>query len=429
MDELKFKTAVKFRYSLSSGHCYSNMEISEKTIKFIQDHAKEDINSLRLKYSGNPDKMDIPIDFALLQIEARRKAQKKIPTYLENVLFFFPDSISAEQASNEAVARLHASLVESGSTLLDLTAGLGIDDMEFAKAGIYVTACEINEAKAEALRHNSIIMGLTDRINVINTDSIEYLRQCGERFDVVFSDPARRSTTGKRLHALSDCQPDILGAMDTIMKTANRLIVKASPMLDISLIRETVEHLSHIYITCLKGECKEVLIDIRRGTEFTGTTVIDLDMTGTGSTFDCLYSPTKPPINYAERNSPEDYRYLYEPNAGVMKTGAWGELCSRFDGLEKADRNTHLFLSDRLFIDFPGRVTAVDSMLDKKGLKELKGGKCNTVARNYPLSAPELAKKHSLIPGGDRFLYAFRYKGKPICVLTVPVRNEKQSTE
>lgn len=405
------------------------MEISEKTRNFILEHANDDLNVIRLRYAGKSKMMDFPIDFALLQIESRRKAQKKIPSFLENEYFLFPDTLSAEQASNEAVARFHASLIKSGSTLLDLTAGLGIDDLTFAMSGIDVTACEINSKKSEALSHNSEILGLSDRIRVFNVDSMRFIETCDERFDVVFADPARRSSTGKRLHALSDCQPDILAGLDNIMRLSDRILVKSSPLLDLTLIRETVRNLSHIYVVCLKGECKEVLIDIQRNSEFTGTTVVDLYMGGIISTFECHHSPTDISPDFAKNCSPIDYTYIYEPNSGVMKTGAWGELCNRFRDIHKADSNTHLFLSNKLFTDFPGRILIIDEIPDKKALKGLKGSKCNVVTRNYPLSAPDLAKKYSLIPGSDRFLYAFRYKGKPICIIARDISNETQAQE
>lgn len=407
------------------------MEISEKTQKFIQDHCKEDTNVLRLKYSGKSRMMDIPIEFALLQIEARRKAQKKIPTFLENPLFVFPDTLSAEQASNEIVACFHASLLKPGSSVLDLTAGLGIDDLTFAKKGHNVVACEIDKVKSGALEHNSGILGLDHMLKTVNTDSIDFVRNCRQRFDVVFSDPARRSESGKRLHALSDCQPDILGAMEDIMLVSDHLMIKSSPLLDLTLIRETVKDLSHIYVVCLKGECKEVLIDIHKDKDFSGVTVVDMDNNGVISRFQCDLSPItcdSSPI-YADRINPADYKYIYEPNAGVMKTGAWKELSGLFPYIRKADVNTHLFLSDSLLEGFPGRALAIALNPDKKALKALKGTRCNVVARNHPLTAQEVIKKYALIPGGDCFLYAFRYRGKPVCVLAEPFMKGRKDQE
>ncbi|MDE6290806.1 MAG: class I SAM-dependent methyltransferase [Muribaculaceae bacterium] len=402
------------------------MEISEKMINFIQEHAKDDTNALRLKYDGKSNKMDFPIDFAILQIEARRKAQKKIPKILENPHFLFPDSLAAEQASNEAVARFHASLIKPRSSILDLTAGLGIDDLTFASVGINVTACEIRKDRCDILIHNSSVLGLSNMIRVYHTNSMEYVAGCKKHYDTVFSDPARRSIMGKRLHALSDCQPDILSGMDSIMNLTDRLLIKSSPMLDLTLIHESVEKLNHIYVVCIKGECKEVLIDIRKDTVFSGITVIDLDMDGVISTFKCHHSPTKHNIYTADRRSAKDYKYLYEPNAGVMKCGAWGEICHQYPGLYKADSNTHLYLSDRLFPDFPGRILNIDEILDKSSLKELKGTRYNVVARNYPQTAAEIAKKYDIISGGERYIYALRYLGKPVCLTAFQVNKETQ---
>lgn len=399
------------------------MEISEKTIEFITEHSNDDINELRLKYSGKSHLMDFPIEFALLQIEARRKSRKKIPTFLENRHFIFPDTLASEQASNEAIARFHASLIPSGSSVLDLTAGLGIDDLTFAKHGLRVTACEINYIKAEALSHNAEILGLKERIAVANIDSLTYLSECDRHFDVVFADPARRSDTGKRLHALSDCQPDILRAMGDIFRISDRLLVKSSPLLDLTFIKETVENLSKIYVVCLKGECKEVLLDIDKGKGFSGIKVIDMDMEHTISTFEYLpYTQNEEAsIPYASRNNPSEYRYIYEPNAGIMKTGAWKVLTGMYPDLRKASSNTHLFLSDSLIDGFPGRVLAIRGQPDKKGLRLIRGGKYNVVARNYPLSAQEVAKKYSITPGGPGFLYAFKYKEKPVFLFADPV--------
>ena len=274
------------------------MEISEKTLRFIEEHANDDTVAIRLKYHGKIKKDDdLSIDFALLQIEARKKCRKKIPSFIENRLFMFPDAISAEQASNETVARYHASLIPSGSSLLDLTAGLGIDDLTFSDKGISVTACEIDSLKSEVLVHNSKVLGLDGHLRVINTDSMMFAENSKDRYDVVFVDPARRSESGKRVHALSDCKPDIFKGMSTIMKLTDRILVKSSPLLDMTLIEETIENLSHIHIVCFKGECKEVLIEIECDKRYSGITVVDLDTEGIISSFDCHHSPIQSAIS------------------------------------------------------------------------------------------------------------------------------------
>lgn len=396
------------------------MEISQHLIEFVSEHANDDVATLRLKYSGKKLPGDFSLDFALVQIEARRKTRKKLPTFLQNPSFVFPSLIAAEQASNEAVARFHASLVAPGASLLDLTAGLGIDDMSMSNAGVNVVACELESLKCEVLSYNSSLQDMVGHkmgiLNTICTDSIEYLKSSPTRFDVIFADPARRASDGMRVHAFADCMPDILGNMSLIMSHTDRLMVKSSPLFDLSLIIKTVENLYHIYVVCFRGECKEVLMDIRKDAAFTGITCIDLDWNKVISEFhvgkDYLFVSSQS-VNYAALPSPSSYRYLYEPNAAVMKTGAWAALQNQYQELQKADTNTHLFLSDTLYEGFPGRVLEITAEPDKKALKRLKGSRMNVVARTHPMSAPQIIAKYGVVSGGDTYLYAFRYQSSP----------------
>lgn len=413
--------------NIHTKNCYIGMEISQQMIEFVHGHANDDIATLRLKYTGKKLPEDFSLDFALVQIEARRKTRKKLPTFLQNPAFMFPSLIAAEQASNEAVARFHATLVASGASLLDLTAGLGIDDMSMANAGVNVVACELDQLKCDVLRHNFSLWKITAHKmgypNVICTDSIEYLKDSPTRFDAIFADPARRASDGMRVHALADCMPDILGNMSLIMSHTDRLIVKCSPLLDMTLIIKTVENLHHIYVVCFRGECKEVLMDIRKDSAFTGVTCIDLDWDKVISEFHVgqnYLSVSSQSLKYAALPSPAGYRYLYEPNAAVMKTGAWAALQAFYPELQKADASTHLFLSDTLYEGFPGRVLEITAEPDKKALKRLKGNRVNVVARNHPMSAPQIIAKYGIIPGGDTYLYAFRYQSTPTLLSCKP---------
>ncbi len=401
------------------------MEVSEKMIEFVQEHENEDTTTMRLKYAGEKaTSFEFDLDFALIQIEARKKAKQKIPGFLANPYFVFPTLLSAEQASNEAVAKYHAKLIAGSSSILDMTAGLGVDDMSIAKTGVAVTACEIDQIKCEALEHNAKVMGLGDHILVVCEDSIEYIKTQNKTFDMVFADPARRSSTGSKVHALSDCQPDILASLDNILSIAPRLLVKSSPLLDLALIRNTVRDLNHIHVVCFKGECKEVLIDIKKDSSFNGVTVVDLDREKEISRFqtEFLETETLPKDAFSHLKSVTDFKYLYEPNAGVMKTGAWKKLVDKYPRLQKADMNTHIFLSDTLYADFPGRAMTILSEPDKKALKELRGTKMNVVSRNHPLSAPQIANKYTLISGSEKFLYAFRHHNTPTIIIAEQIK-------
>ena len=405
--------------------CYIDMEFSKELFDFIRRHESDDVCSLRLKYSRTiPDREFL--DFALMQIESRRKVRKKLPGFVANPLFLFPSSVAAEQASNEAVAHFHASLIDSGSSLLDMTAGLGIDAMSFAAAGAKVTACEFETIKCEVLKHNAELLGLSKNLNVQCCNSISYICSSNKNFDIIFADPARRAADGHRVHALAQCEPDIEANMTAIFNHTSRLLVKTSPLLDISLIVDSVENLHHIYIVCFRGECKEVLLDIRTNNSFTGATVVDIDWNHTISTFHSdLKRRDSEGIQYLENRKAEDFKFLYEPNAGVMKTGDWHTIQSEFSGLRKADTNTHIFLSDEYYPGFPGRILQITSAPDKKGLKSIKGAKINVVSRNHPLSAPLISKKYGLTPGADDFLYALRCNGTPTILLAKIISKEE----
>ncbi len=400
------------------------MKVSENMIEFIRSHSSDDVNALRLKYaSKNSELKDFDIDFALLQIEARKKARLKLPGFVKYPDFVFPTLLSAEQASNEAVAKFHADMIPSTSSLLDITAGLGIDALSFARRGINVTACEIDDNKCKALNHNAKVLDVADRVTVLNTDSTVYLRKIDRKFDLIFADPARRNSSGGKVHAFSDCQPDILSALPDVFKRTSRLLVKSSPLLDLTFIRNTVNDLNHIYVVCFKGECKEVLIDIKKDSAFSGVTVVDLDWNREISRFftDFNDTSTLSKTRICERQNASDYTYLYEPNAGVMKTGAWSTLVENFPELSKADSNTNIFLSDTYYKDFPGKIMEIVNEPDKREMKNLKGEKINIVSRNHPLSAPQILKKFSLTSGSDRYLYAFKYRNSPTFIISNPV--------
>lgn len=405
------------------------MDITEKMLEFVKKHSSTDVQALRLKYGCRKGtELDFDLEFALIQIEARKKARKKLPSFVENELFLFPSLISEEQASNEAVARFHASLISPDSTILDLTAGLGIDDIEFAKSGMSVTSCEIDNIKCDVLRHNVSILDIKNKIRVENCDSIDYIKSCSQRYDVVYADPARRNDIGGRVHALADCQPDILAAMPEILNISKRLIVKASPLLDISLIRKTVENLRKIYVVCFRGECKEILMDISCEYNYEGITVVDLDWNKMISKFEFhpLHNLENTSISYFSGKHPSELKYIYEPNPGLMKVADWPSLSSAYPDLRKCDINTHIFLSDTLYNNFPGRVLEITSNPSKKDLKALKGTKINIVARNYPLSAPEISKKYNIISGGTDYLYAFRCRGVAEIVLAKSIKQYQE---
>lgn len=398
--------------------------LNNDLFEFINSNINEDYNKLKLKYHG----LDLPfnLDFAILQISARKKNVKKLSSFIADKRFLFPDYISSEQASDQQVSNFHASLVGKEMYVLDMTAGLGIDAMTIAKYGNSVVTCEIDEIKSYILSYNAEILGI-DNFKSINCDCLSKSSPLfSDNFDVIFIDPARRDKNNRRTYSFRDCTPDILSALPTMQNKTKRILIKASPLLDITQIKREIPQLSSIHIVCVKGECKEVLVDINPSSDFRGIHIIDL---GNKDIISDLYlSDSELSLNddiIATEQNLQTGNYLYEPSAALMKLNCHGVICNRFKGLRHVASNTSLYISSSLFTDFPGRVSKIIDIPDKCTLKSIKGNKYNIVTRNYPLKVDEVRKKYSLKEGMDNFLYAFRIsdKNKPVICITQRVTN------
>lgn len=383
---------------------------------FIEENAREDINKLLLRCHGKT--LPYSLDFAVDQIVARRKTYSKLPSFVCFRKFLFPDLISSEQASDERVAEYHAALAGSGKKILDMTAGLGIDAMSMAMRGNNVTACDIDPNKIDALHHNAEVLDIQG-IHPYCRDSIDFIRSAG-KFDMIFIDPARRDASSRRTYSFSDCTPDVIELLSLMREKADRILIKSSPLLDITQILKEIECTSFIHIVCAKGECKEVLVEISRNEKFGGVRIVDLDDAGIASDISFSYNELKMTgTGIAKLSDFSAGCYLYEPNAGVMKLKIPGALCMRFPGIKHVSHNTSLYVSECLYDDFPGRVLRIDSIPDKRELKAIKGQKYNVVTRNYPVDVCVLRKKIGVKEGDDKFLYAFRaaiYNRPLICL-------------
>ena len=401
-------------------------KINEDLFMFIEEHRNDDPKGLLLSLYGKDLPFSLP--FAITQIEARKKNASKIPSFLSNTGFLFPDPVSAEQATDERVARFHSQLAGSGKKVLDLTAGLGIDAMSCTMNGNTVTACEINPLKSEILVYNAKCKGLRNFV-VHNTDCCEFLRDNKEYFDIVYIDPARRDSNNNRTYSLADCEPDVLKLMPLIMSSTEHLMIKVSPLLDISKLIGEIENLQKIYAVCVKGECKELLLQVKADASYEGYRVVDLGDDGVIS--DIEFSPEeicgdKTDINADNKlaHEEESYTYLYEPNAGVMKLPQKKVLVCHYPDLIQVGRSTALFFSNEYYPDFPGRILKINRFLDKKNSRELAGSRLNVATRNYPLKPDELRKKFKLKEGDDAFLYAFRMgiKDKPVMCIANKIK-------
>ena len=373
--------------------------IDPHTAAFIREHAGDDVRQLALQAARYPS---VDMRVAATQIEGRRLAAAKLPSWSAVDGVVFPVRLSMEQCSSEQTARYKASLV-GGERLADLTGGFGIDCSYMSDHFGETTYIERNEELCRIAMHNFALLG--KRIAVVHGNSEEILASIAPQ-DWIFVDPARRSASGGKVVALSDCEPDVCQLEELLLQKAKRVMVKCSPMLDISQALRELHSVSEVHIVSVGNECKELLL-ILGGDKVQEPRISTVNFRGEHTqTFTYTAAEeTQATCTYTTSVA----RYLYEPNSSLMKAGCFKLPAQRW-GLQKLHRNTHLYTSDTLVEEFPGRVFEVKNTdgFGKNELKRLSAElkKANIAVRNFPERPEALRKRLKLADGGDVYLFA-----------------------
>lgn len=392
-------------------------------IDFVKTHENEDTARLLLSAGRYPG---VDMSAAVQQIEGRRTAREKWPGLLECEEFLYPPRLNREQASSEITALHKAAICHLRFYLLqqhgrpfriaDLTGGMGIDT--FALAGwkaeepmeVEVDYVEQDTELCELARSNAKALGLRN-VHVHCGDSLKWLEKQDKRFDLIFVDPARRDKQGRKVAAFEDCTPDILAHQELLQSKGKEIMVKASPMIDISLAASQLRDISDIYVIAVQGECKEVLFLCGRSD---GEPFIHCDHMHHGEVDEFAFT-REDEVRAQATYASEMKKYLYEPNAALMKAGPF-KMLSQTERVDKLSCNTHLYTSDSLIRRFPGRIFSVLAEFKptrKEVQKWIPDGRAHVVTRNYPVAAAELQKHLGLKEGGDLFVIATTLGSRP----------------
>lgn len=392
------------------------MTLSE-AIAFAQAHRGDDPVRLLLQQGRYPG-----VDMRLVaqQLEGLREAPAKWPFLAACPDVAYPPTLNREQSSSEATARYKASLVaDSPLPGADLTGGMGVDSYFFAQQTPQFHYCEQDEQLCRLAEHNFSALG-SNNITIHHGDSLQWLKTTGEQsFSFIFIDPARRDGHGRRVTAFDDCTPNLLEHLPLLRSRAHRLLVKASPMLDVRQAASQLGGDVEVHIIAVAGECREMLF--LTGADVPQTVCVNMRAGGQDIhrfTHDEEQQARCPIANTVQR-------YLYEPHAALMKGGCY-RLVGQWHGLAMLDANSHLYTSDRLVADFPGRLFEVEAAVSPtaKAVKALlPDGKAHVVCRNYPLRADLLQRQLGLREGGDRYLVATTHAGKKCAFLCRMLRS------
>lgn len=379
------------------------MKQTDTLRQFIRQHAADDLSRLLLSASRYPE-IDMP--FAVEQIASRRQIQEKLPSWYGNEDLLFPAKIAAEQCSSEWTAAYKQRLVEAGQHVCDLTGGLGIDSYFFSRKAGSVLYIERFADYCEAARANFASLGVRN-IDIRQGNSAELIRHLPPQ-DVFYIDPARRGEGNRRVFALQDCEPDLPALLPLLGEKAPKVIAKLSPMADIRHTLQLLPATTSIHVLAARNECKELLFVMDRSASVVSPPIhcVHVSRGGEEESFTFTLAEEQETNADLARNVG---CFLYEPNAALLKAGAFKSVGRRF-GMEKLHASSHLYTSDTWENAFPGRKFRVEEIIPFAGktIKNLSKTfpAANLTVRNFPLSVEDLRKRLKIKDGGDQYIFA-----------------------
>jgi len=381
-----------------------NLEVLQPQVReYLMEHLQESAAGFVLK--SHP--FDIEGRDLAQQLVGLQKSRAKFPSLFEHPHILFPPTVNLEQTSSETTANYKASLIK-GDVMVDLTGGLGVDVIAFAKAYSQTTHLEKNEALQEIASHNFKALHLSTKSHC--KDGIKFLKTTDHLFDLIYLDPSRKTAVTNKAILLSDYEPNVLEHLDLLFEKADQVMIKTSPMLDITAGLKQLNHVSEVHVVAVKNEVKELLWILSKESKPLEITAINLETDQPIFT----YQPSSTPFELTEKISD----FLYEPNAAIMKTQAFSELADQFK-VQKIDQDAHLFTSHNR-VEFAGRTFKVRDVQDYKPkiIKRRYGNRAHAVVtRNFRESVHQLRTKFDLREHEFNYLFFTSIAGRGAVVI------------
>jgi hypothetical protein len=378
---------------------YKNSLINFDLQTFLKEHEGSSALQLKKKY---------PALYRILasQLRLYSRASKKLPGMTGAFCYF--TSKSYEQSSSEALARYKASLF-SGNTMIDLSAGLGVDDIAFS--GSFRNIISIDPDRElnllAEINFRKLFIGNITRIS----DTAENYIKNEVSADLVYIDADRRSTLqGKKTITLHNSSPDILKMLNRLFEISPKVLLKLSPMADITYLQKTLPFIKEIRVASLDGEVKEILVLMEHN--FSSKPVvyaIEIPASGVPMQF-----PRGHSVNYKETNGS---KYFFEPAPCLTKAGLAGKYAD-FLRIEPLDSKSVLMQSTALPDNFMGRVFQLVCSIPfsksefRKYLQNANISKANVNCRNFPVKPDEVRKMFKLKDGGEDYFFLTLVDGK-----------------
>ena len=380
------------------------------TEQFIREHLTADVRTLAL--SARPDGVDM--QYALTQISGWQAAHLKLPLWAATEGIVYPRHLSLEQCTSQYIAQYKASIIDdllgSGFKMADITGGMGVDCFFISRSASKVYYNEMSAELCDCARINFKALGRPE-IEINCGTAEDYIAGLTpDSLDLIYLDPARRGDAGRKLVSISDCQPDTVALQDDLLRIATNVMVKLSPMLDVSKALSELHNVSHVFIIGLEGECKEITLLMQRDFEAEPViTAVDIKANGTPeiAVSSAKSADNALPLPIADPQQLQPGTFISEPSAPYMKSALFRTIAAR-TGTTLLHPDTHLFWSKEKPESFPGRTFQIEGIIpfDKRSLSALVKTQANLSVRNFPESAPALQQRLKLRDGGPRYLIA-----------------------
>jgi hypothetical protein len=380
-------------------------------IQYLLEHEHDDPIKILLSKKGIHG---YSAEFIANQIDCRKRAKEKLPTWYTNPEITYPHKYNLEQCSSEVTAKFKSDFIAStlgllrsarndGSrsleTLTDLTGGFGVDSFFFSKIFKNVHHVEPNENICRLAKENHERLDARN-IEYANQTAEQFLNDFSRRADWIYIDPSRKAE-GKKLVRLSDCEPDVTQLLPSVLAKTSEILIKAAPLLDIKEGLRQLLNTAHVLVVSVNNDCKEVLFHLQK--DFVGEPEIVCVNIQSNGEEQFTFKLNEEADTTSTFSEPKEF--LYEPNASVLKAGAFKKIGQAF-GLSKLAVSTHIYTSDKKLIDFPGRVFKIMGDISAQA-KLLPNNKANVISRNHPLSPDGIKKKYKLKDGGELYVLAF----------------------
>ena len=409
--------------------------LTSADIQFILDNEGADTTRLLLGSTGKGKKKvasaqeepAVNLPLCAKCIQARVKMKVKAPLWHNCPSLVYPFSVSVEQGSSQATALFKQRIISdllSGKEIItaDLTGGMGIDSYFISRISGTHYYFERNTELCAATEYNFGQLGagniVCNNIDITENNCAALRGLEGKGISLIYIDPARRTQSGGKAILLQDYEPNILELQERLFAVSRYILVKVSPMADIKLNLKHLPQTAAIWVVAVENECKELLFLLDRQHNGSEPPVFccDVDIFNVVT----ITEEEQAVATYAT----EVGKYLYEPNKALLKAGAFKLISQRY-GCRKLAISTHLYTSDNLIENFPGKTFIVEESIpfNKKALKEIASRypKADIIARNFVMDTNALKKLSGIKDGGNRHIFATTLSnGNKVIVLTCP---------